>query len=186
MRMSQGGLSRNGGALSRAGMMSLETSNYNPSMANLGASTGRNFASSSYVNPANSNAFSNNSRRERLTQRKRKASSSDESDSSGEGGAGSNKMMEMMALAQMMKAQPDEDDELTKMIQNVKGTNDAILALKQSARLGGSPFGNQVRDKVQYLEKLVLESDKKNKNMNEGYFFNQMLMMMMMNPSRPL
>jgi len=104
-------------------------------------------------------------------------------DSSDEESSGGDMMFQMMAMAQMMKGDTEEDDEKIKLIKELQQQNAQILALKQTFARNGSPFANQMQDKIDYLERLMIESDKKSKQQNSGYFFNQMLMMMMMNPS---
>ena len=92
-------------------------------------------------------------------------------------------MLQMMTMAQMMRQQPGENDEQTKLIQELQRQNDMILKMKENFSKNGTPYANQMTDRIQYMEKLLLEADKKQKDQNSGYFFNQMLMMMMMNPS---
>lgn len=117
-------------------------------------------------------------RRNLATPKKQESSSEESEEEDGN-------MFQMMAMAQMMRQQPGENDEQTRLIQELQRQNESILKLKENFSKNGTPYANQMTDRIQYLEKLLMESDKKQKDQNSGYFFNQMLMMMMMNPSRP-
>lgn len=92
--------------------------------------------------------------------------------------------MQMMVMAQMMRKQPQEDDEQTRLLKDLQTQNAQILQLKEHFAKNGSPYASQMTQRIEYLERMLLESDKKGKQQQTGYFFNQMLMMMMMNPSK--
>ena len=116
------------------------------------------------------------SRRGKKDRNKDDSSSEDDGDENGQ-------MMQMMMLAQMMGSESNEDDNQVKLVKELQKQNEQILKLKQNFGVNGSPYANQMSDRIQQLERMLLDSDKKAKTQNSGYFFNQMLMMMMMNPS---
>ena len=90
---------------------------------------------------------------------------------------------QMMAMAQMMRRQPAEDDDQTRLLKDLQQQNEQILRLKEQFSKNGSPYASQMNERIEYLERMIVEADKKGKSQQSGYFFNQMLMMMMMNPS---
>lgn len=94
------------------------------------------------------------------------------------------KMFQWMAMASLMDKDEGPNDAESMVIKELETQNKSILNLRGQYNYDGTPYNNRMVEKMEALEKKLIESKKARNSTNTSYFFNQMMMLMMMNPSK--
>lgn len=89
-----------------------------------------------------------------------------------------------MAMAQLLKSQPNEEDEKFKLIKTLQAKNAELLAMKTNIEKQEKPYKDSINKRLDAIERLIVEQDRRTRYQDPGSMAMQMMTMMMMNPSK--